>query len=51
MRVRDGEGVGVGGGGAKRLLQLIFFPVISTNVGFSPKNFLIFSYNSFATNV
>ena len=36
------------GGGAKRP-PTSFSPVTSTNVGFSPKNFLTCSFNPFAT--
>ena len=38
------------GGEAKRP-PASFSPVTSTNVGFSPQNFLTFSFNSFATLV
>ena len=42
---------GGGEGGAKSLPPTSFFPVTSTNVGISPKIFLTFSFNSFATLV
>ena len=42
---------GGGEGRAKSLLPTSFFPVTSTNVGISPKIFLTFSFNSFATLV
>ena len=44
------RGGGGGGAGQKGFLTS-FFPVTSTNVGISPKNFLPFSFNSFATLV
>ena len=37
------------GWGAKRPSLPVFFPVISTNVGISPQNFLTFNFNPFAT--
>ena len=36
-------------GGGKKASPTSPYPVTSTNVGFSPKNFLAFSFNSFAT--
>ena len=39
------------GAGAKRAPPTSFSPVTSTNVGFGPQNFLIFSFNPFATLV
>ena len=47
--IQDGRGGGGGGFGKKAPNQ--FFPVTSTNVGFGPRNFLTFSFNSFATLV
>ena len=41
-------GGGGGGVGAKKPSLPVFFPVTSTNVGISPKNFLTFSFNPFA---
>ena len=38
-------------GGAKEAPPASFSPVISTNVGFGPQNFLTFSFNPFATLV
>ena len=37
------------GGGGKKDLPTNFSPETSTNVGFSPKIFLTFSFNIFAT--
>ena len=39
------------GGGLGKKAPYQFFPVTSTNVGFGPRNFLTFSFNSFATLV
>ena len=39
--------VGVGGG--QKGPPTRFYPVTSTNVGITPKDFLIFSFNPFAT--
>ena len=38
-------------GGGKKMLPTSFPPVTSTSVGISPKNFLTFSFNIFATLV
>ena len=43
------EGGRGGGGGGKKDLPTNFSPETSTNVGFSPKIFLTFSFNIFAT--
>ena len=40
-----------GWGGGKKALPTSFSPVISTNVGFGPQNFLTFSFNPFTTLV
>ena len=46
------HGGGWGGGGGKKILPpTISSLVASTNVGISPKNFLTFSFNPFATLV
>ena len=37
------------GWGGKKAPPTSISPITSTNVGFSPKNFLIFSFNPFAT--
>ena len=44
------SGWGARGGGAKRP-PTSFCPVTSTNVGFSPQNFLAFNFNHFVTLV
>ena len=41
----------MGGGDKKPDPPTSFSPLISTNVGISPKNFLAFSFNTFATLV
>ena len=38
-------------GGGKKMPPTSFSPVTSTNVGTSPKNFMTFSFNLFATLV
>ena len=40
-----------GGGGGPKGPPIRFSPVTSANVGISPKNFLTFSFNPFATLV
>ena len=40
-----------GGGGGKKALPTSFSSVTSRNVGISPQNFRIFSFNPFATLV
>ena len=47
--IQDGGGGGVGVG--QKAPATSFSPVTSTNVGFSPQNFLNFNFNPFATLV
>ena len=44
-------GAGGGTGGGKKASPTSFSPLTSTNVGFSPQNFLTLSFNTFATLV
>ena len=46
--IQDGAGGGGGGGGGEGSPSS-FSPVTSTNVGLNPQNFLIFSFDPFAT--
>ena len=47
----SGWGGGGGWGWGQRVPPTSFYLVTSTNVGFSPKNFLTFSFNPFSTLV
>ena len=40
-----------GGGGGKKASPTSFSPIISTNLGINPQNFLTFSFNPFSTVV